>query len=238
VVAKDAGDAVCAVYDCNGKLVGVVPPDQITPVQGGAEGEGMDDSQEDAMAPDPTDMTPAPAASAGTPADGVAKGDAGGEPEPAADADVAKAGPEAGTDDVAKADGPATPNTDLAEVLKSLIPDLVAAALEQRAPAEGVAKQADVAGLLETVETLKAQVREIGEQPAMPKVFTNGLVPPAGTLRGQDRAPAGGQPVDVAKAAELKTTLYKGTAPEQNRAFAEMQEMAIAKLEEIHSGRR
>jgi hypothetical protein len=222
VVAKDAGDAVCAVYDCNGKLVGVVPPDQITPVQGGAEGDGMDDSQEDAMAPDPTDMTPAPAADAGTSAD-----------------DVLKAQPGEGTeDDVAKAAEPATTNdtTDAHEVLKGLIADAVAAALDARAPAEDVAK-ASVAGVLEQVETLKAEVARIGEQPAAPKVFTNGAVPPPGTLRGQDRAPGGGPVVDVAKAAELKTTLYKGTATEQNAAAISMQEMAIAELSAIHSQR-
>jgi hypothetical protein len=233
VVAKDGQDALCAVYDCNGKLIGVVPPDQVTPVQGGAEPD--DDSPEDSMdapAPDPTDMTPAPAADAGTPADGVAKG----EPEPAADADVAKGDD---TDDVAKAEEPATTNdtTDAHEVLKGLIVDAVAAALDARAP-EDIAKAADVSGLSDQVETLKAEVARIGEQPAAPKVFTNGAVPPPGTLRGQDRTPAGSQPVDVAKAREMKNTLYRGTAPEQNEVAREMQTMAIDALSAIHAGRR
>jgi len=66
----------------------------------------------------------------------------------------------------------------------------------------------------------------------MPKVFTNGAVPPPGTLRGQDQ---GSAPVDVAKAQELKRTLYTGTAGEQNEAFKEMQQMAVDRLSAIHS---
>jgi hypothetical protein len=41
--------------------------------------------------------------------------------------------------------------------------------------------------------------------------------------------------VDVAKAAELKRTLYTGTAGEQNTAFREMQQMAIDQLAGIHA---
>ena len=74
----------------------------------------------------------------------------------------------------------------------------MAAALGAQAPAEDIAKQADVAGLLEQVETLKARLATVEEQPAAPKVFTNGQVPPAHQMRGQDQgAPAA---VDVAKA--------------------------------------
>jgi hypothetical protein len=69
----------------------------------------------------------------------------------------------------------------------------------------------------------------------MPKVFTNGAVPPAGSLRGQDQ---GSAPVDVTKAQELKQTLYKGTAREQNDAFGEMQRMAVDKLADMHAHRR
>ena len=42
-------------------------------------------------------------------------------------------------------------------------------------------------------------------------------------------------PVDVAKAQELKRTLYTGTAGEQNEAFNEMQRMAIDKLAAIRA---
>jgi hypothetical protein len=77
---------------------------------------------------------------------------------------------------------------------------------------------------------LKGRVEEIASEPAMPKVFTNGQTPPPGTLRGQDQ---GSAPVDVAKAQELKGTLYHGTAQEQNKAFNEMQAMAIDRLADI-----
>ena len=101
--------------------------------------------------------------------------------------------------------------------------------------AEDVAKQADVAGLLEEVRTLKARLEAVEEQPAAPRVFTNGQTPPPGTLRGQDKTPAGGPAVDIAKARELKNTLYRGTAAEQNAAAQEMQEAAIAGLSAIHA---
>ena len=64
------------------------------------------------------------------------------------------------------------------------------------------------------LDAVKKRVEEIAEQPAAPKVFTNGAVPPAGTLRGQDQ---GSVPVDVAKAQELKRTLYTGTAAAAER---------------------
>jgi len=79
---------------------------------------------------------------------------------------------------------------------------------------------------------LKGRVEEIASEPAMPKVFTNGQTPPPGTLRGQDQ---GSAPVDVTKAAELKKTLYRGSAAEQNTAFNEMQQMAIDQLAGIHA---
>ena len=123
-------------------------------------------------------------------------------------------------------------------MLKSLVAEGVAAALDARSPAVDVAKQADVAALLEEVAVLKARLATVEETPAAPKVFTNGATPPPGTLRGQDRAVDGGQPVDVAKARELKHTLYKGTAAEQNDAARQMQEAAIAQLSAIHSAPR
>ena len=67
---------------------------------------------------------------------------------------------------------------------------------------------------------------------AAPKVFTNGQVPPASQLRGQDQ---GAAPVDVAKAAELRETLYHGSGPEQAKAFHEMELMAVTKLAQIRA---
>ena len=206
----DAGDGakttMQAVFDEDGNLVGIVDPADITPVTGAgakaADDDGADDSADGddsdaAPAADDSDMTPQPAADAGTPADAVAD-----------DGTVAKSS-----------------DSDVFQVLESVVAKAVAAALDTKTPAEDVAKQADVAGLLEEVETLKARLATVEEHPAAPKVFTNGQVPPASQLRGQDQ---GATPVDVAKAAELKQTLYRGTAQEQNKAHREMQEMAIA----------
>lgn len=214
-VAKAEKEPQVVVYNAKGEVVGIVDPAKIVPVQGAApagESQPADPpadaapAADPAPATDPADMTPAPAAAAGTPAEGD-------------------------EDDVAKATENSTITTTQGE-LESLVAKAVAAALDSRAPAEDVAKAA-VAGVSEEVETLKARLAAVEEQPAMPKVFTNGATPPPGTLRGQDQAPQGGAAVDVAKAAELKRTLYTGSAAEQNQAHRDMQEMAIAQLAAI-----
>jgi hypothetical protein len=212
--AEPEGKAkMVAVFDSKGDLVGVCDPGDITPIAGADAPASNEEAPAEAKpaepAPDPADLTPAPAADAGTPAEDVAKAD---EAQP-----------------VAKAD-----EEDPQAVLESIVAKGVKAALDARGPAEDVAKQADVAALLEEVSVLKARLETVENTPAAPKVFTNGATPPPGTLRGQDQ---GSQPVNVAKAQELKTTLYRGTAPEQNEAFAEMQRMAVDQLAAIH-GRR
>jgi hypothetical protein len=153
-------------------------------------------------------MTPQPPAEAGTPAD-------------AADDD--------GT--VAKSS-----DSDVFGVLKSMIAETVTAALDGRGPAQDVARQADVAGLAEEVRTLKARLATVEEQPAAPKVFTNGQVPPAHQMRGQDRG-ASAQ-VDVAKARARKAELYAADAPEQARIAKEMQQDAVDTLAAMHAARR
>lgn len=213
--------AQVAVYDSRGNLVGVADPADITPlanVAAPSKGDDMDeaaaappaDAMPDAAPADPADMTPAPAADAGTPADAVP------------DDDVAKA--TAGTE-----------GTDEHAVLKSIIAEVVAAALDARAPAEDIAKSADVAAALGEVETLKARLAVVEEQPGMPKVFTNGAVPPASQLRGQD---TGAVPVDVAKALERKKAFTAATAAEQNQMAGEMQQQAIDALAAVHAARR
>jgi hypothetical protein len=63
-------------------------------------------------------------------------------------------------------------------------------------------------------------------------VFTNGQVPPAHQLRGQDQ---GSAPVDVAKALGRKRQLYGAAdATEQNKLANEMQGDAIAALAAVH----
>jgi hypothetical protein len=213
-----------AVFDQNGKLIGIVDPDAITPVAGagGAPADGdkaddpakPDDKPADAAPADPADMTPAPSADAGTPADDVNKG-AAKTPEAAR---ASTAGP-----------------TVAQEVLKG-IDAMIEAALDKRGAAEDdVAKSAVVASLREEIDVLKGQVVKLGEQPAMPKVFTNGATPPPGTLRGQDRGGAAAQ-VDVAKARERKAELYAASGPEQAAIAKSMTEEAGAVYAAIRSG--
>lgn len=205
-VAKADGDgekkAMQAVFDQDGDLIGIVDPDAIQPVTG-AGGKPADDGDGEpqpgpAAAAADGDMTPQPPADAGTPAEEVGK---------AAAQDVI---------------------TVTAGALESAVAKAVAAALGAMPPAQDVAKQADVAGALAQVEALEARIAKVEETPAAPRVFTNGQVPPAHLMRGQDQGSA--QPVDVVKARALKETLYRGTAAEQNAAFSEMQEMAVSQL--------
>jgi hypothetical protein len=220
VAKADDGDGkttMQAVFDEDGNLVGIVDPADITPVAGAgpkADSADMDGDGTEAAAPADaaTDMTPAPAAETGTPADAV-------------DDD--------GT--VAKSEGipPAANHLISPDALESIIAKAVAAALGAQAPAEDIAKQADVAGLSEQVETLKARLATVEEMPAAPKVFTNGQVPPAHQLRGQDQGTAPGQ-VDVAKALDLKHKMYTADPGEAKQIHDDMQQMAIDQLAAIH----
>ena len=207
-VAKADGDgekkAMQAVFDQDGDLIGIVDPDAIQPVTGAGGKPAADDADDTAAeAPAADDMTPQPPADAGTPAE-----------------DVAKAG---------------TQNVTLSrDVLKSIAEDAARTALEAQGAAhqEVVAKMAaDNGELAEELRVVKQRLETVENSPAAPKVFTNGAVPPANQLRGQDQG--GSQPVDVAKAADLKKTLYSGTAAEQNVAFGEMQQMAVDRLAEL-----
>jgi len=210
-VAKADGEKtpMQAVFDQNGDLIGIVNPDSIQPVTGAGKPPAADADAADgdaAPAADPADMTPAPAAETGTPADAVAD-----------DGTVAKSS-----------------DNDVFAVLKSMIAETVTAALGTRTPAEGVAKQADVAGLLEEVKTLKSRLATVEEHPAAPKVFTNGQTPQPGQMRGQDK---GAAPVDVTKALARKAELYSADAPEQTRIAKEMRDDAVGALAALHAGR-
>jgi len=204
------------VYNQAGKLVGIVDPGDITPVAN-AEADPDDDMDPDgdgteaaAPADDATDMTPQPPAEAGTPAGAVA-----------GDGMVAKSGEVSATNHLMSPDA-----------LESIIAKAVAAALDTKAPAEDVAKQADVTGLLEQVETLKARLATVEEQPAAPKVFTNGQLPPAHQMRGQGDGPA--QQVDVAKALDLKHEMYTADPKRAKQIHDDMNQMAMDQLAAIH----
>lgn len=188
-----------AVYDSNGNLVGVCDPADITAVQGAKpKGDGSEEAEPAPVEPAAEatpDLTPAPPAEVGTPADAV-------------------------PDDVNK-----TSNIDTDTVAKAL-----AAAVKEHLAGLVTTQGEDIAKVAELTKALQDRVNALEEQPAAPKVFSNGAVPPRDQMRGQDR---GVPQVDVAKAAELKQTLYKGTAAEQNAAFAEMQAAAIDALAAI-----
>lgn len=209
--ADDGGKApMVAVYDAKGKLVGIVNPDEITPISGADAAE-----EETAQAASAADLEAAPAAEVGVPAH---------------DEDVAKEAAADTTDtDVTKTAEatPAAPAADITEVIKGL--------LDQH----GAAQNAAILELAERVETLKGRLTAVEEQPAVPGIFSNGQTPgqgaPAHLLRGQDQGAAGA--IDLVKARELKTALTSGTPLEQNAAHHELQTDAIAQLARIHASR-
>jgi hypothetical protein len=229
VMAKAAGDKtpMMVVYNQAGQLVGIADPADITPV---ANAEADPSADMDSAAPAAPEA-PAPAADgSGAPAAPAAATDADMTPAPSADAGT----PTGAVDDddtVAKQDGTITLTED---VLKGIVADAVTAALGALAPAQDVAKSADVAAAIEVVKALEDRLRAVEEQPALPKVFTNGAVPPAGTLRGQDQG-TGRTQIDVAKAKEDKASMYGAATPaDQNTIANDMQARAIQALAELH----
>ncbi|MFJ9771227.1 hypothetical protein ACIRVF_08280 [Kitasatospora sp. NPDC101157] len=221
-LAKADGDKppVVVVYDQKGRLIGIVDPADVTPVANAeAEPDDMDTDSDDS-----SDDTSAPAAADNTP-------DL--EPQPAAEAGTPANAPSPDDDAVTKTNQ--TDDTTFSEMFKSSLLAAVESVLTKHSAdqEERIAKTGDaVLELADLVETLKGRVRVLEEQPATPKVFTNGATPPREQLRGQDHgAPAA---VDVAKARQLKGVLYRGTAVEQNQAATDMQTAAIAALQAIH----
>ena len=210
IVQKADGDeeGLQAIFDQEGNLVGAVKPSQIIPISGGnsdasAPADADGDGTDAAPPADAdTDMTPMPAAETGTPADMPAD------------------------DNVTKQD------TITRDVLKSTIAEALAQLLAAQGPAEDVAKQADVAGLLEEVATLKARLATVEEQPAAPKVFTNGQLPPAHQMRGQDQGAA--PQVDVAKALDLKHQMYTADPARAKEIHDDLNQMARDQLAVIH----
>ena len=170
-VTKAAGDgdgkpAMQAVFDADGNLVGIVDPAAITPVSGA----GASPADEPPPAAPPVDETaPEPPAEAGTPADAVGK--------------------QADTEQAAEA-APATPDF-ATEVAKS-VTDALTSAFENQAATfrETIAKQATVIdGQAAELDAVKKRVEEIAEQPAAPKVFTNGATPRPARCAARTRAP-------------------------------------------------
>jgi hypothetical protein len=227
-IAKADGDgkkAMCVVYNQDGALIGIVDPDDITPVSN-SEAKADEAPADGGDAAPADDMTPAPPGEVGTPAGAVDDDDT-----------VAKAAVPGNED------SDDTPITVTRNVLKSIAQEAAAAALAALAPAQDVAKSADVAGVSEEVAALKARLEVVEKHPAAPGAFLNGQLPPEGAvppprpsqLRGQDQT-AGPQPIDVSKALARKAELYGARdATEQNQLAQSMQGDAIAALQALHA---
>lgn len=154
-VAKADGEKtpMVVVYDQKGHLIGIVDPADVTPVANSeADPEDMpgpDDGENGQQAePDQGDLTPAPAAEAGTPADA----------EP---------------DDVTK-----TTDVDLLKSLAAEQAEAALEAFKTAQEQAVAKQAADHDALVKQIEELTALVKALEEQPAAPKVFTNGATPP------------------------------------------------------------
>ncbi|WP_035796487.1 hypothetical protein [Kitasatospora mediocidica] len=210
-----------AVYDQNGNLVGVVDPTDITVIQGAGSNKASDDgtseagdadTSDDADATQTTDLEPQPADQAGTPAD---------------------AAPDNGDDDTVTKKTTDENNT-FSDMFKSSLLAAVEDVMTKHSASQTaeIAKTGDaVIELAELVETLKGRIGTLEEQPAEPKIFTQGAGPTPQNLRGQDRdAPA----IDVTKAQELKKSLMASTdAVEQRNIAALMNQQARLAFDQL-----
>lgn len=246
VAKADSGDdgkpALTVVFDADGNVIGVCDPAAIQPVSGAGKKDPGDAKPDPEPKPndgsgdsggadtgDSEDMTPQPSADAGTPADGSQPDDE--------DENVAKAAKTANGSEEAVAktgDGGSNPDS-MSEVLKSITQLQELFKANETAREETVAKQAaGNAALVEQLEEVRKRLATVEEQPAMPKVFTNGQQPPPGAqLRGQDQ---GVPQIDVQKALARKQELYSAPdARAQNEIAKSMQGDAIASLQAIHA---
>lgn len=223
-MAKADGDKpeMMAVFDASGNLFGIVDPSKVTRVSGAKAASADEDDKaeaddtadaDEATAPETTDLTPEPPAEAGTPADAVPTDD----------------------DAVTKT----THDDTLSDMFKSSLLAAVESAFTEHSASQNtiLVKQGEaVLELADLVKALSGRIGALEEQPAEPKVFTNGAVPPRDQMRGQDRGAAA--QVDLAKAREQKEALYKAAnATEQNRIAQNMQASAIDVLAAIHQRR-
>lgn len=230
-VAKADKPPQVAVYDANGNLVGVVDPADVTMIAAAkAPAANTDETTPDepaaeaAEAPEmaPTDLTPAPPESVGTPADAV----------PADDENVAKA-------------TETTENNEAQDVLKGSIQELVKAAIaEHSAPTGELIKSLkdENVELKERNEALAKQAAELNErltrvenQPAVMAIASNGAIPPAHQLRGQDHGAA----IGATQGQILKARLAASDdAIEKKQIAEEMQGLAIAEFQKLQQGAR
>ena len=221
-VAKAEQVPVVPMFDAKGNLTGFVMPDNVipiaqppAPVADEAAADDATDAPEPADGP-PADMAPAPPATVGTPADATATDD---------DTNVAKA---------------ATNDGHAETVLKSIAQDLFKAAFDdysaqqETAAASARTRQAEIVkSLEERNQALENRLAAVENAPAVMAIASNGAIPPAHMMRGQDQ---GGRP-DMSQGQALrKQWSASDDAVEQKRLSDEMNGMAIARLQQIRQG--
>ena len=221
---KAKGDPQMAVFDEAGKLVGTIDPGDLSPIAkpGGDSDAGSDDGDDaadEAPAAEPVqadELQPQPPDDAGTPADAAAAP----APAPAAAAAV-------GDEDVTKeqTDEAATaPEDGAADVLKAALGEVVKSAMEDLL----VSRDAVVKSLSDRLDAALA--------PVPTGLLTNGALPPAHQMRGQDSGAPG---IDVAKAQELRAQLAGATdVGERERIQKALNEQAAAALTALHASAR
>lgn len=244
VVKAGAKPDQMAVYDSDGNLIGVVDPGDVTrlmsakaPAPVSSDDAGTDGSDETAgdMQPGdvqptdggttPTDLAPAPADAVGTPADATQADDDG---------------------NVAKAD--TTNDTVPDTMLKSSISELVKAAVDERSAEQaGIVKQLEdrYRALEERNEALTQELAKqtasseerftvLENQPAVMAIASNGAIPPAHMLRGQDRgASAAGA---ITRAQEMRDAFKASDDATKQQAYAAgLNALAIDELSRIHA---
>lgn len=231
-VAKAEKTPQVAIYDANGNLVGTVDPAEITmlaPAKAPEAAAKADDMLDEPAAPAaeapaaPTDLTPAPPASVGTPADAV----------PADDDSVAKAAETTGNNEAPQ------------DVLKGSIQELVKAAIAEHSAPQGElikSLEAQNLELKERNEALAKQAAELGDrltkvenQPAVMAIASNGAIPPAHQMRGQNR----GAGVDMTQGQILKARLAASDDAVEKKDIAnQMQDLAFARFQEMQQAAR
>jgi hypothetical protein len=224
-MAKAGKTPQVAIYDANGNLVGTVDPAEITMLAPAKAPAADDDSAgaapmepEQAPVAEPpataAELTPAPSAEAGIPADAVATDD---------DSDMAKATQTSTTE---------VPSQD---VLKGIAQDVLKGLFDDYSAAQGqaIAQQVEIVeGLKERNQALEKQVEELTKavinleaQPAVMAVMGSGAMPHPDMLRGQDK---GGRPVAAMQADQLrKAWSSSDDAPTQKRLGDQMQASAL-----------
>lgn len=239
-VAKAGKPPQVAIYDANGNLVGTVDPAEITMLapakapeaaadastDDGTDGEvtAADDTQMAAAdAATPTDLAPAPAATVGTPADAVQADD---------DGNVAKA-------DNTKNDVPTTmlKSSEVQAMVKAALDDYsagqadVVKGLDDRNRALEERNEALTKHLADAVDRLAV----LENAPAVMAIASNGAIPPAHMLRGQDRG-ATGTPGTLTKGQEMRNAFKASDDATKQQALAQgLNALAIDELSRIHA---